>query len=92
MHKWLERVYRLFTTDKKITNDISKVNKTLTTAFHKFVKQVTSDIQEYKFNTAISQMMIFINECYAHQELPKAHMEAFTIILSCFAPHMAEEI
>ncbi|GHU27620.1 hypothetical protein FACS1894152_4480 [Bacilli bacterium] len=88
----MERVYRLFTSDKKITNDISKVNKSLNIAFHKFVKQVTSDIQEYKFNTAISQMMIFINECYANDILPKTYMEAFAIILSCFAPHMAEEI
>ncbi|GHU48574.1 hypothetical protein FACS1894218_5870 [Bacilli bacterium] len=88
----MERVYRLFTSDKKITNDISKVNKSLTVAFHKFVKQVTSDIQEYKFNTAISQMMIFINECYASDLLSKTYIEAFTIIFSCFAPHMAEEI
>jgi leucyl-tRNA synthetase len=68
------------------------VNSSLTIAFHKFIKQVTNDINEYKFNTAISQMMIFINECYPNDSLPREYLEAFTIILSCFAPHMAEEI
>jgi leucyl-tRNA synthetase len=61
-------------------------------AFHKFIKQVTQDINAYGFNTSISQMMIYINECYAHKVLSKQHMQDFLVVLSCFAPHIAEEI
>ncbi|KKP68601.1 MAG: Leucine-tRNA ligase, partial [Candidatus Moranbacteria bacterium GW2011_GWE1_35_17] len=59
---------------------------------HKTIKKVTNDIEGFNFNTAISQMMIFINEFSKHDKLPKAAMEKFLILLAPFAPHMAEEI
>jgi leucyl-tRNA synthetase len=91
VHKWLDRVYRLFNENNVEWTD-EKIDPQLDTAFHKFIKQVTQDINTYGFNTAISQMMIYINECYAHKVLSKQHMQDFLIVLSCFAPHLAEEI
>jgi leucyl-tRNA synthetase len=90
MRKWLDRVYRLFTNPK--INYTSAVNEVLDRAYHKFVKQVSININERSFNVAISQMMIYINECYNHTSLSRQHMEIFLIIFSCFAPHLAEEL
>lgn len=89
--KWLDRVYRLFI-ESNIEFTDGDVDSKLDIAFHKFIKQATQDINAYGFNTAISQMMIYINECYAHKVLSKKHMCDFIIVLSCFAPHLAEEI
>jgi leucyl-tRNA synthetase len=71
-------------------------------AFHKFVKGVTSDIKNQRFNVAISKMMIYVNECYEEKKqtastlklfrIPLEHLRGFTIVFSCFAPHLAEEI
>jgi leucyl-tRNA synthetase len=51
-----------------------------------------NDIDNLGFNVAISQMMIYINNCYTNKTLYIPHVEAFVIILSCFAPHLAEEL
>ncbi len=60
--------------------------------WHKTIKGVTEDIENLRFNTAISKLMIFINECTKHNVLPKSVMEGFLILLSPFAPHLAEEL
>jgi leucyl-tRNA synthetase len=59
---------------------------------HQTIKKVTKDIEGYAFNTAISQMMIFINHMSKQAVRPKSAMEQFTLILSPFAPHIAEEL
>jgi len=60
---------------------------------HKTIKKVTEDIEDLKFNTAVSSMMIFINEVTGNQDsVTKEMMEKFLIILSPFAPHLAEEL
>lgn len=92
MRKWLDRVYRLFTTDFKIVDDIKQINNSLDIAFNKFIKTITKDINEYNFNVAISQMMIYINACYDNKTLYQQHLEKFLIVLSCFTPHLAEEL
>ncbi len=59
---------------------------------HKTIKKVTEDIEAMKFNTAISQMMIFMNFAGKLDSMPRAAAEKFLIVLSPFAPHLAEEL
>ena len=61
-------------------------------SFHQTVKKVTEDIPALRFNTAISQMMIFINEAYKQEKLSKKIMKDFLVILAPFAPHITEEL
>jgi len=56
------------------------------------LKQVEIDIEKFHFNTAISEMMIFINDVYKQKIFNIEMMHNFAIVLSCFAPHLAEEI
>ena len=87
--KWLERVYRLIIESNKLsdTNDHS-----LDKSYHATVKKVTKDIESLNLNTAISQMMIFINDAYKAETLYKEYAEGFIKMLSCYAPHLAEEM
>jgi len=59
---------------------------------HKTIKKVTNDIENMAFNTAISQMMIFVNEYSRLPQIGKRAIESFVILLSPFAPHIAEEL
>ncbi|MBL7214884.1 MAG: class I tRNA ligase family protein, partial [Phycisphaerae bacterium] len=59
---------------------------------HQTIKKVTEDIDDFAFNTAISQMMIFINHMSKQNIRPEDVMEKFVLILSPFAPHIAEEL
>lgn len=59
---------------------------------HAAIKKVTEDIESMRFNTAISALMIFVNEANSWKELPKSVAEPFVLLLSPFAPHIAEEI
>ena len=59
---------------------------------HQTIKKVTEDIDSLNFNTAISQMMIFVNEFLNLEVKPRVAMETFVLLLSPFAPHVAEEI
>ncbi len=54
--------------------------------------QVTEDIEEMRFNTGISAMMEFVNGAYKWEGVPKAAIEPFILLLSPFAPHIAEEL
>ncbi len=87
--KWLDRVYRLYTESNKIvdTNDGS-----LDKVYHATVKKVTNDIETLNLNTAISQMMIFINECYKAETIYREYAEGFVKMFACFAPHLGEEL
>ena len=60
--------------------------------FHKTLKKVTKDIESFKFNTAVSSMMILVNQLAREKKFKQENLENFLIILSCFAPHLAEEI
>lgn len=87
--KWLERVYRLFVESDKLTdtNDGS-----LDFVYHSTVKKVTEDYENLGFNTAISQMMIFINEAHKAKAVYKPYAEGIVKMLSCIAPHICEEM
>ena len=87
--KWLERVYRLIVeTDKLCDENDHSLDK----VYHATVKKVTNDIESLSLNTAISQMMIFINECYKVDKVYREYMEGFIQMFSCFAPHLGEEL
>ena len=87
--KWIERVERAFVEQGKLsdTNDHS-----LDKVYHATVKKVTHDIETLNFNTAVSQMMIFINECYKVESIYKEYALGFVKMFNCFAPHMGEEL
>ncbi|MBQ1811954.1 MAG: leucine--tRNA ligase [Erysipelotrichaceae bacterium] len=88
-HRWLERVYRLMTDKEKIvdTNDGK-----LDYSYNFTVKKVSEDIENLRLNTAISQMMIFINDCYKEEHVYKEYAVNFVQMLSVFAPHLGCEM
>lgn len=87
--KWLERVYRLATTESMITEEaVPELNY----SYNFTVKKVTNDIETLNFNTAISQMMIFVNDCYKTGKVNKEMLIGFIRMLSTFAPHIGEEL
>jgi len=86
---FLDRVWRLFAESDKIQN---KENKNLEKVYHFTVKKVTNDYETMNFNTAISQMMIFINSAYKEEILPKEYAEGFLKLLNPVAPHITEEL
>jgi leucyl-tRNA synthetase len=93
--RFLNRVWRLFVTEDGMLapsmKDISADQKMLK-LLHQTIKKVTGDLDGMRFNTAISQMMIFINEMYKRTEYSRREMEKFVLILAPFAPHLAEEL
>ena len=86
--KFLDRVYRLYESDKLV----DKENKNLEKIYHQTVKKVTLDFESLNFNTAISQMMIFINAVYKEGIFPLEYAEGFVKLLNPVAPHMTEEL
>ena len=90
VRKWLDRVYRLFET--KINDLDNKTNTTLDYAYNLFIRNVSHNIEKGNLNVAISDMMVFINSCYSVEKLNKEYLHNFLIVLSCFAPHLAEEL
>ena len=87
--RWLDRVYRLYTEENKIKDE---ENKNLEKIFHQTVKKVTEDYETLNFNTAISQMMIFINAVYKEDVFPRKYAMDFIKLLNPIAPHLTEEI
>ncbi|MFB5677227.1 leucine--tRNA ligase [Paenibacillus terreus] len=95
IYRFLSRVWRLFISEdgslnSKITPDggTDEFKRT----WHKTIKKVTEDLENLRFNTAISQLMIFVNEAYKAESLPRQGMEHFVQLLSPLAPHLAEEL
>lgn len=87
-HKFLERVYRLLT-EKTIT---AENDGKLDRVYHETVKLVTEHLDALKFNTAISQLMIFVNAANKLPELPLDYAKGFIQLLAPFAPHLGEEL
>ena len=87
--KFLDRVWRLFVESGKIKDE---PNKNLEKVYHYTVKKVTNDYETMNFNTAISQMMIFINSVNKEDVLPKEYAEGFLKLLNPVAPHITEEL
>ena len=87
--KFIDRVWRLYAESDKI-QDVE--NSNLDTVFNYTVKKVTNDYENMEFNTAISQMMIFINSVYKEEVFPKKYATAFLQLLNPVAPHITEEL
>lgn len=87
--KWLERVWRYFSSEAIYTDTN---NGKLDKIYNQTVKKVSKDIDSLNFNTAISQMMVFINEAYKVKEIYRPYAEGFVKMFSTFAPHLGEEI
>ncbi len=86
--KFLDRIYRLYT-DNKIKDED---NKNLEKIYHKTVKKITNDYETLNFNTAISQLMIFINAVYKEEVFPLEYAKGFIKLLNPIAPHITEEL
>ena len=86
--KFLDRIYRLYESGKIKDEE----NKNLEKVYHQTVKKVTEDFENLGFNTAISQMMIFINAVYKEEVFPKEYAEGFVKLLNPVAPHIGEEL
>ena len=87
--KFLDRVWRLYVDSNKIKN---QENKNLERVYHYTVKKVTNDYETMNFNTAISQMMIFVNSVNKEEVFPKEYAEGFLKLLNPVAPHITEEL
>ena len=87
--RFIQRVWNFFTEAENITEDNDGA---LTKVYHQTVKKVSDDFEKLAFNTAISQMMIFVNAVYKNGKCPREYAEGLIKMLSCITPHMGEEI
>ncbi|HCD1435340.1 TPA: leucine--tRNA ligase [Enterococcus faecium] len=92
--KFLDRVWRLIVDENnKMRDRITTLNDgKLDKVYHQTVKKVTEDYENLHFNTAISQLMVFINEAYKVDALPYEYIEGFVQLLAPIAPYMGEEL
>ncbi|WP_313593031.1 leucine--tRNA ligase [Leuconostoc lactis] len=92
--RWLDRVWRLLIDDDgQLRDRVTTVNSgELDKIYHQTVKKVTEDLENMRFNTAISQMMVFVNEAYKADSLFLDYMTGFVQLLAPFAPHLSEEL
>ncbi|HLQ40794.1 MAG TPA: leucine--tRNA ligase, partial [Tetragenococcus sp.] len=92
--KFLDRIWRLLVDEEgKMRDRITTINDDkLTKVYHQTVKKVTEDYTNLHFNTAISQLMIFINEANKAEALYYEYMEGFVQLLAPLAPHLGEEL
>ncbi|WP_339203496.1 leucine--tRNA ligase [Paenibacillus sp. FSL K6-3182] len=94
-YRFLNRVWRLFVNEDgslnaKIGN--GETSDAFKRTWHRSIKKITDDYEGLRFNTVISQLMIFVNEAYKTEVLPQAAMEQFVQLISPIAPHIAEEL
>ncbi|AMM90072.1 leucyl-tRNA synthetase [Bacillus pumilus] len=92
--RFLDRVWRLFTNeDGSISDKVTEQSGgALERSYHETVMKVTDHYEGLRFNTGISQLMVFINDAYKADTLPKEYAEGFVKLLSPIAPHVAEEL
>jgi len=95
VHRFLNRVWRMIIgPDGNVSPDVADVEMSpeRRRLLHQTIRKVTEDIENLDFNTAISQMMIFVNEFSKDRPRSREAMETFVLLLSPFAPHMCEEL
>ena len=89
VYRFLDRIWRI-ATEKTITEE--SPSKEVEKLMHKTIKKVTEDTATLNFNTAISQMMVFVNELNKGETVSKECLEKLTLLLSPYTPHLAEEL
>ena len=92
--KFLDRVWRLIVDENgKMRDRITTFNDgKLSKVYNQTVKKVTEDFEQLHFNTAISQLMVFVNEAYKSDALPYEYVAGFVQLLAPIAPHIGEEL
>ncbi|WP_281673328.1 leucine--tRNA ligase [Staphylococcus auricularis] len=92
--RFLDRVWRLLINEDGTLTDkvVDDNDESLDKSYHQTVKKVTEDFDTLSFNTAISQLMVFINDCYKADQLYRPYMEGFVKMLAPIAPHIGEEL
>jgi leucyl-tRNA synthetase len=92
--KFLDRVWRLIVDENgKMRDRITTLNDgKLSKVYNQTVKKVTEDFEQLHFNTAISQLMVFVNEAYKADALPYEYVAGFVQLLAPIAPHIGEEL
>lgn len=90
--RFIERVFRLFTEDEYKKRFVTSNNGELDYIYHYTIKKVTKDFETLQFNTAISQMMIFVNEVYKKEQIYLPYLEGFLKTFFCICPHVGEEL
>ncbi|TAH57714.1 MAG: leucine--tRNA ligase [Sphaerochaeta sp.] len=89
IYRFLDRIWRLYD-EVDIVDE--EPNDELLRTLHKTIKKVTEDTRDLAFNTAISQMMVLVNELYKESVFPRSVAETFVKLLSPYVPHLAEEL
>ncbi|MBL7961177.1 leucine--tRNA ligase, partial [bacterium] len=95
VYRFLQRVWRLYMdAEGRISSQLQDIEPSMEQKkiLHKTIKKVSGDIESLSFNTAISQMMIFVNEMTPMEVRPRKILEEFVLVLAPFAPHLAEEL
>ena len=95
VNRFLNRSWRLFLGDgdeEKLNVTDTEPNRDQLKVLHEAIKKVTEDVENMRFNTAISALMIFVNEANQWSSVPKEIAEAYLLLLAPFAPHVAEEL
>lgn len=93
--RFLDRVYRLLIDEETVTVNkkvLEQENKDLDVSYNFTVKKVGEDIENLQFNTAISQLMVFVNDCNKAKFIPRKYALGLIQLLAPFAPHLAEEM
>ncbi|WP_270312565.1 leucine--tRNA ligase [Ligilactobacillus agilis] len=92
--KFVNRIWNLIIDDEdKLRDRITTINDgKLDKVYNQTVKKVTEDYQALHFNTAISQLMVFVNDCYKADSLPLEYVEGFVKLIAPIVPHIAEEL
>lgn len=93
-YKFVNRIWNLIIDDEdKLRDRITTINDgELDKVYNQTVKKVTEDYQALHFNTAISQLMVFVNDCYKADSLPLEYVEGFVKLIAPIVPHIAEEL
>lgn len=92
--RFLDRVWRLFIDEEgQVRDRITTINDgTLDIVYNQTVKKVTEDYENLQFNTAIAQLMVFVNDAYKADGLPIDYVKGFIQLLAPVAPHIGEEL